>query len=131
MTCCAVCLEEGASYACECTAYHASCLSHVLIRSFSNFCKICHGKYDPDMLAAASEIAYQKTADAFGGTHDTTRVRKLELVSALADADQAPCVKAQFLEIIASESDPKWIQTVATTDLARVPFRHDRSRLFA
>ena len=107
MACCAVCLEEGATYACECTAYHASCLSHVLMRSGANLCKICHTKYEPDMLAAASEIAYQQTADAFGSAHGTTRVRKLELASALAETDQAPRAKALFPEIIAAESDPK------------------------
>ena len=29
---CAVCLEDGATYACECTAYFATCFSHVLMR---------------------------------------------------------------------------------------------------
>ena len=121
MNCCAVCLEEGASYACECTAYHASCLAHVLIRSGANICKICHSKYDPEMLAAASEIAYQKTADAFGSAHGTARVRKLELASALAEIDQAaPRAKALFLEIIAAEADPKWLHAVAKIELARL-----------
>ena len=100
MDCCAVCLEEGATYACECTAYHASCLSHVLMRSGANLCKICHTKYEPDMLAAASEIAHEKTRDAFGNAHSATRMRKLELASALADVDQAPRAKALFLEIL-------------------------------
>ena len=90
------------------------------MRSGANLCKICHSKYEPDMLAAASEIAYQKTAEAFGSTHGTTRVRKLELASALADADQAPRAKELFLEIIAGDSDPTWIHTVATIELARL-----------
>ena len=120
MDCCAVCLEEGATYACECTAYHASCLSHVLMRSGANLCKICHSKYEPDMLAAASEIAYQKTEDVFGKAHGTTRVRKLELASALADTGQAPQAKALFQEVIAAESEPKWIHTVAKIELARL-----------
>ena len=120
MACCAVCLEEGATYACECTAYHASCLSHVLMRSGANICKICHSKYEPDLLAVASEIAYQKTAEAFGNAHGTTRVRKLELASALADADQAPRAKALFLEIIASDAEPNWIHAVASIELARL-----------
>ena len=72
------------------------------------------------MLAVASEIAFQKTADAFGGAHSVTRVRKLELASALADVDQAPLAKALFLEIIASDSDPKWIHAVASIELARL-----------
>ena len=120
MACCAVCLEEGATYACECTAYHASGLSHVLMRSGANLCKICHNKYEPDMLAAASEIAYQKTEDVFGKAHGTTRVRKLELASALADADHTHRAKALFLEIIASDSEPKWIHAVASIELARL-----------
>ena len=123
MACCAVCLEEGATYACECTAYHEACLSHVLMRSGANLCKICHSKYEPDMLAVASEIAYQKTAEAFGNAHGTTRVRKLELASALADADQAHRAKALFLDIIAAESDPKWIHTVGTIEFARLETR--------
>ena len=72
------------------------------------------------MLAAASEIAYQKTEDVFGKAHGTTRVRKLELASALAEADQAPRAKALFQEIIAAESDPIWIHTVAKIELARL-----------
>ena len=72
------------------------------------------------MLSAASEIAYQKTADAFGSAHGTTRVRKLELASALAEADQAPRAKALFLEIIASDADPKWIHAVASIELAKL-----------
>ena len=119
MGCCAVCLEEGATYACECTAYHEACLSHVLMRSGQNLCKTCHTKYEPDMLAAASEFAYQHTANAFGDAHSATRVRKLELASALADADQAPRARALFLEIIASDADPKWIHAVASIELAR------------
>ena len=72
------------------------------------------------MLAAASEIAYQQTADAFGSAHGTTRVRKLELASALAEADQAPRAKALFLEIVASDADPKWIHAVASIELAKL-----------
>ena len=72
------------------------------------------------MLAAASEIAYQKTEDVFGKAHGTTRVRKLELASALAEADQTPRAKALFQEIIAAESDPIWIHTVAKIELARL-----------
>ena len=90
------------------------------MRSGANICKICHTKYEPGMLVAASEIAYQKTAAAFGDAHSATRVRKLELASALAGVDQAPRAKALFLEIIAVESDPKWIHTVATIEVARL-----------
>ena len=90
------------------------------MRSGANLCKICHTKYEPDMLAAASEIAYEKTRDAMGDAHSATRVRKLELDSALADVDQAPRAKALFLEIIASDSDPKWIHAVASIELAKL-----------
>ena len=90
------------------------------MRSGANLCKICHTKYEPDMLAAASEIAHEKTRDAFGNAHSATRVRKLELASALADVDQAPRAKALFLEIIASDSEPKWIHAVASIELARL-----------
>ena len=69
------------------------------------------------MLAAASEIAYQHTANAFGDAHSATRVRKLELASALVDVDQSPRAKALFLEIIASDSDPTWIHAVASIEL--------------
>ena len=50
-------------------------------------------------------------------------MRKLELASALADADQAQRAKALFLDIIAAESDPKWIHTVGTIELARLETR--------
>ena len=119
---CAVCLEDGATYGCECTAYHAICFSHVLMREGTHECKICHSKYDRELLATASEIAFQKTVDMFGKASGTTRVRQLELASALADVSQASRARALFLEIINEESatDPKWIHSVAKIELARL-----------
>ena len=85
-------------------------------------CRICHSKYDRELLATASEIAFQKTVDMFGKASGTTRVRQLELASALADVSQASRARALFLEIINEESatDPKWIHSVAKIELARL-----------
>ena len=117
---CAVCLEGGATYACECTAYHATCFSHVLMREGTHECKICHSKYDRQLLATASEIAFKKAVDVFGSTSGTTKVRQLELASALAEVSQITRARSLFNDLIRTESDPRWIHSVAKIELARL-----------
>ena len=62
---CAVCLEDGATFACECTAYHATCLSYVLMRDepWTHDYRICHSEYDRKLLASALEIAFPNSVD--------------------------------------------------------------------
>ena len=117
---CAVCLEDGATFACECTAYHATCFSHVIMRDGTHECRICHSKYDRELLATASDIAFQKTVDVFGSASGTTKVRQLELASALADVSQTSRARSLFIDLIRKESDPKWIHSVAKIELARL-----------
>ena len=117
---CAVCLEDGATNACECTAYHATCFSHVLMREGTHECRICHSKYDRELLATASEIAFQMTADMFGNASGITRVRQLELASALAEVSQTTRARSLFTDLIGTNSDPKWIHSVAKIELARL-----------
>ena len=52
--------------------------SNVFMRAAAQQCPICHCKYDRDMLASASGIAYERTLAVFGGAHTTTRVRQVE-----------------------------------------------------
>ena len=117
---CAVCLQDGATYACECTLFHPDCFAHVLMREGTHECRICHSKYDRELLATASEIAFQKTVDVFGTTSGTTRVRQLELASALAEVSQITRARSLFTDLIGTESDPKWIHSVAKIELARL-----------
>ena len=117
---CAICLEDGAAYACECCAYHAGCFSNVLMRVAAQQCPICHCKYDRDMLASASGIAYERTLDMFGSTHTTTRVRQVEHATALADARQVLRARPIFVDIIEDVSQPKWLACVSQIELARL-----------
>ena len=117
---CAVCLEDGATFACECTLFHPDCFSHVLMRDGTHECRICHSKYDRELLATASEIAFQKTVDVFGTTSGTTRVRQLELASALAEVSEITRARSLLTELIGTSSDPKWIHSVAKIELARL-----------
>ena len=117
---CAVCLEDGATFACECTAYHPECFAHVLMRDGTHECKICHSKYDRQLLATASEIAFKKAVDVFGSTSGTTKVRQLELASALAEVSQITRARSLFTDLIGTESDPKWTRSVAKIELARL-----------
>ena len=120
MITCAICLEDGATYACECTAYHATCFCHILMREGAHECKICHTKYDRVLLAAASEIALRKSIDVFGNTSGTTKVRQLELASALVEVSQVTRARSLFIDLIGVESEPRWIQCVAKIELARL-----------
>ena len=90
------------------------------MRDGTHECRICHSKYDRELLATASEIAFQKTVDVFGTTSGTTRVRQLELASALAEVSEITRARSLLTELIGTSSDPKWIHSVAKIELARL-----------
>ena len=119
---CAVCLEDGATFACECTAYHATCLSHVLMRDvpWTHDCRICHSEYDRKLLASALEVAFQNSVDVFGRTSVTTKIRQLELASALAKVSQSTRARALLIDLLSAELDPKWIRSAAAIELAQL-----------
>ena len=99
---CAVCLEYDATFACECTAYHTTCLSHVLMRDapWTHDCRICHSEYDRKLLANALEIAFQNSVDVFGRTSGTTKIRQLELASALAKVSQNTRARDLLIDVL-------------------------------
>ena len=90
------------------------------MRDGTHECRICHSNYDRELLATASEIAFQKTVDVFGTTPGTTRVRQLELASALADVSQTSRARSLCTDLIGTDSDPKWINGVGKIEPARL-----------
>ena len=90
------------------------------MREGTHECKICRSKYDRKLLASASEIAFQKTVDVFGSASGTTKVRQLELASALAEVSQITRARSLFTDLLGKESDPRWIHSVAKIELARL-----------
>ena len=84
---CVVCLDDGASFACECSAFHTRCFSDFLLRNGrKEECSTCYSRFDREMMAAASSILFTRTQSTFGASHGTTLVRKLELALALANS---------------------------------------------
>ena len=99
---CAVCLEYDATFACECTAYHATCFSHVLMRDapWAHDCRICHSTYEGNLLASALEIVFQSSVGDFGRTSGTTKIRQLELASALAKVLQNTRARDLLIDLL-------------------------------
>ena len=117
---CVICLEDGATFACECSRFHVDCLSNFLLRNGNRGeCTICYSRFDRSMLADATEIAFTRTRNVFGPSHGTTTVRKLELATALAVAGSAGEAKRLLREIIAAAPEPIWLVSVAKVELAR------------
>ncbi len=117
---CAICLEDDAVHACECSAFHVRCFTNLLLRFGRYQCPTCHSLYDRSMMCAASGLAYTRTLGTFGPTHGTTMVRKLEHATALAKSSQGRRAKELFQEIIDSSPNPEWVLAVSEVELARV-----------
>ena len=117
---CVICLDDEASFACECSAFHTHCFSNFLLRNGrKEECSTCYSRFDRSMMAAASSIAFTRTRAAFGPSHGTTLIRKLELASALAISGGVGEAKRLFREIIAASPEPVWLGIVSKVELAR------------
>ena len=83
-------------------------------------CRICHSTYEGNLLASALEIVFQSSVNDFGRTSGTTKIRQLELASALAKVSQNTRARALLIDLLGAEADPKWIRSAAAIELARL-----------
>ena len=89
---CVICLEEGAGFVCECSAFHVHCFATFLVRG-DDECQICHSRFDRRLKAAALDPLSTRTSHLFGEANPTTKVRQLELAVAFADIGQIEVAK--------------------------------------
>ena len=116
---CVVCLDDGAPFACECSAFHTRCFSDFLLRNGrKEECSTCYSRFDREMMANASSILFTRTQSTFGASHGTTLVRKLELAVALANSGGGSEAKRLLRDIIVCASPP-WLSAVSKVELAR------------
>ncbi len=120
---CVVCLEDGAGYVCECSAFHINCFAHFLARGHAE-CNICAGRFDRHLKAAALAFLCTRTSNTLGSAHHTTMTRKLEMAVALADIGLVSLAQRCLRDLISKTAGPVWIHSVSQVELARITY-HD------
>ncbi len=121
---CVVCLEDGAAFVCECSAFHLHCFASFLGRGHEE-CTICYGRFDRKLKAEALELLCSRTSGVLGTDHHTAMVRKLEMAVALADVGRLEKAKRFLDELISTSEGPDWIPCVSQVELARILYHAD------
>ena len=116
---CVICLEEGAGFVCECSAFHVNCFATFLARG-DDECLICHSRFDRRLKAAALDVLSTQTSNLFGETSSTSKARKLQLAVAFAEAGQTDVAKLCLRRLVSGSAEPEWIQAVSQVELARI-----------
>ena len=116
---CVICLEEGAGFVCECSAFHVHCFATFLARG-DDECHICHSRFDRRLKAAALDLLSTRTSNLFGEANPTTKARHLELAVAFADIGQTEVAKLCLRRLILISAEPEWIHAVSQVELARI-----------
>ncbi len=119
---CVICLEEGAGFVCECSAFHVHCFATFLARG-DDECHICHSRFDRRLKAAALDLHSTRTSNLFGEANPTTKARQLELAVAFADIGQTEVAKLCLRRLISTSAEPEWIHAVSQVELARILYR--------
>ena len=101
---CVICLEDGATYVCECSAFHVNCFATLLARG-DDECAICHSRFDRRLKAAALDLLCTRASNLFGEVNPTTKARQWELAVAFAEIGQTEMTKCCLRHFISASAD--------------------------
>ena len=119
---CVICLEDGAGFVCECSAFHVHCFATFLARG-DDECNICHSRFDRRLKVAALDLLSTRTSNLFGEANPTTKARQLELAVAFAEVGQSEMAKLCLRRLVSTSAEPEWIHAVSQVELARILYR--------